>query len=489
MRSLLGVFLIVVGVFHHQVAANTCVLEDAEKVDCAPDPGVTPAICLSRGCCWQQSHTNQNVPWCYHAGSQSPPGYELLPESTTSTEHGFHATLQLRSTGLSALGPDIQRLRLDVVYLTTEVVQVKLTDADQARWEVPESVLSRPAATATATTGNAYAVRYTTAPFSLTVSRVSDNVSVFVLDSELIFKDQYLELNVPTDPLAKTFGIGESTRLEQALQVPSLHTLWAADIAAQQFYTNLYGSYPYYVQLLNGKAHGVMLLNSNGMDVSVLQDKIRFQVIGGVLDLYVFTGSSPEQVVQQYTDVVGKPALQPYWSLGFHNCRWGYESVHEIEQVVRNYSLAGLPLETQWADIDYMQDYRDFTLDSVDFSPKAMRRFVDGLHAKGQKFVPIVDPGIEPFPGYDAYEEGLQQELFIRDMTGQFYLGQVWPGPTNFPDFLNPKIQVRDFADLTCLFVFASDLLLFRCFNHSHIGQIKSRNFTSCCQSMVCGLT
>ena len=38
--------------------------------------------------------------------------------------------------------------------------------------------------------------------------------------------------------------------------------------------------------------------------------------------------------------------------------RWGYENAEYIGEVVRNYSRANIPLETQWADIDYMVQQR-----------------------------------------------------------------------------------------------------------------------------------
>ncbi len=40
--------------------------------------------------------------------------------------------------------------------------------------------------------------------------------------------------------------------------------------------------------------------------------------------------------------------------------------------------------------------------------------------------VPILDPGIHISAGYTPYEEGIAQDVFIKDVTGQPYVGQVW---------------------------------------------------------------
>ena len=417
------------------LADSSCSVDQGNKVDCGYS-GVTQTSCEARGCCWVPID-DYTTPWCYY-GVPTASGYSLTGMTETAT--GFAGVLNIIGDGTQAYGADIKKLNLEIVFETSDIARVKITDSSAARWEVPESVVSRPHATKKPSSMN-YKLSYTESPFSFEIVRVSDGRSLFKLDSSsFIYKDQLLQISTSIDSAATTFGLGESTRLSQAL-TKKTYTLWAIDQPALAMNTNLYGSFPYYLQMVNGVAHGAMLMNSNGMDVDLADTSLTFKPIGGIFDLYVFSGSSPAAVVDQYTQIVGRPTMMPYWSLGFHNCKYGYENIQQVEDVVANYSAAGIPLDTQWVDIDYMQNYKDFTLDSTNFPQAEVASFVDGLHANGQHFVPIIDPGIMVQQGYDAYDQGVAQDLFIKDITGDYYVAQVWPGPTHFPDFLHPSTQ------------------------------------------------
>jgi alpha-glucosidase len=83
--------------------------------------------------------------------------------------------------------------------------------------------------------------------------------------------------------------------------------------------------------------HGVFLLNSNGMDVKINDAQpdattLEYNVIGGVFDFYFLAGSEtdPTEVARQYAEIVGTPAEVPYWSLGLHQCRYGYHSTSSL---------------------------------------------------------------------------------------------------------------------------------------------------------------
>ena len=70
---------------------------------------------------------------------------------------------------------------------------------------------------------------------------------------------------------------------------------------------------------------------------------LTFRTIGGILDFYIFSGPSSDSVIQQYTDVVGKPYMPPYWGLGFHLCRWGYKSSQHVKEIIDRNRAIGIP--------------------------------------------------------------------------------------------------------------------------------------------------
>ena len=70
-----------------------------------------------------------------------------------------------------------------------------------------------------------------------------------------------------------------------------------------------------------GLTHGVLLMNSNGMDIVITDSKISYRIIGGVLDFYFFLGPTPNAVLEQLTYIVGRPMMAPYWSLGLMNSK------------------------------------------------------------------------------------------------------------------------------------------------------------------------
>jgi alpha-glucosidase len=377
-------------------------------------------------------------------------GYRYSQTEKTTTSIKGSLTLSAASGIFSG---DYPNLDLQITQETSSRTHIQISPTSTSRWEVPSTILPRPGGSYPMSDAASTVIITTPSddpnePMELVISRQVNGVPtgevIFIFSKMLVFQDQYIQFVLGSaQNIVASYGFGESTRVTQHLQNDVTYTLWNTDFLAAFQNSSLYGSHPFMIQIASdGKAHGLFFLNSNAMDVSLANSdtqgqSIGIQVTGGLIDLYVFSGPTPTDVVSQYLEVIGRPAMMPYWSLGFHNCRYGYPSVAYVQEVVTNYSIAQIPLETQWMDIDYMDAYLDFTLDPVTFSSSDMTTFINTLHSNDQRFVPIIDPGIYVRDdSYPAYSRGLQQNVFINDMTGtQPYLGQVWPGPTYFPDW------------------------------------------------------
>ena len=76
-----------------------------------------------------------------------------------------------------------------------------------------------------------------------------------------------------------------------------------------------------------------------------------------MIDLTFYSGPTPAGVIADYIRTIGLPAMQQYWTFGFHQCRWGYYNVSDLVDVVKGYKDFNIPLETIWSDIDYMNQY------------------------------------------------------------------------------------------------------------------------------------
>jgi alpha-glucosidase len=190
----------------------------------------------------------------------------------------------------------------------------------------------------------------------------------------LIFSDQYLQIASSLPEETNVYGLGDVVA-ESGFRRDNHHTIqtfWNGDPAGNPTDRNLYGSHPFYIEARQPTpghqrlCHGVYLRNSHGMDVILRTGVVEYRCLGGTLDFTFMGGPDPHQVVQQYSQVIGRPAQMPYWSFGLHLCSISHTTLEETGTAVRKMSEADIPLECMWNDFWYMDRKRDFSV-SKDF--------------------------------------------------------------------------------------------------------------------------
>ena len=157
------------------------------------------------------------------------------------------------------------------------------------------------------------------------------------------------------------------------------------------------------------------------------------------LIVYIITGESENDIVKQFRHLIGRSYIPPFWAFGYGQSRWGYKTEQDIREVAERYKEAGIPLDSIYLDIDYMERYKDFTVDKERFPD--LEKLAADMKSEGFRLVPIIDAGVKIEEGYEVYEDGVKNNYFCKNAEGEDFVGAVWPGRVHFPDFLNPETR------------------------------------------------
>ncbi|MFH4983435.1 hypothetical protein AB6A40_010144 [Gnathostoma spinigerum] len=325
-------------------------------IDCYPEPGASEERCKQRGCIWAEQA--KGIPWC---SMPADAGYAPVKSDDQVVElkkgkkmlnlpYGDPVSpllfaYETRESVLYIQIGNKERYRPDLFY---EFEGVKSREELQLKYEFKE-------------------------PFTFKVIRPSSGTVIWDTSiGGLVFYDQYIQIAAKLG-ITQLYGFGEHVH-QQIHHDLGRYTTWpmlARDEGPNSEYNpstaNLYGVHGFYMGMeKDGKAHGVLILNTGPQEVTVgPAPHIVYRSIAGMFEIYFFPGPTPEEVIQQYLGLIGRPALPAYWSLGFQMCKYGYKDTQELKEAVSSVREAGIPFDVAYADIDYMNRYQDFTLGAV----------------------------------------------------------------------------------------------------------------------------
>jgi len=204
----------------------------------------------------------------------------------------------------------------------------------------------------------------------------------------------------------------------------------------------LYATIPFYIGINNLQYYGIFMDNTYKSHFNFGAANNRFASFtaeGGAMDYYFIYGYEIKDIVKQYSHLTGKMELPPMWSLGLQQCRYSYYPDSSLLNIAQTYRDKQIPCDVIYYDIHYMDAYKVFTWHKEYFPD--VKKLNEKLGEINFKKIVIVDPGIKIEKGYEPYEDGLKNDVFVKYPDGTNYEGEVWPGWCHFPDFTSPKVR------------------------------------------------
>jgi len=204
----------------------------------------------------------------------------------------------------------------------------------------------------------------------------------------------------------------------------------------------LYVSIPFYIGVHHNLAYGIFFDNTHRSRFNFGASNDRFSSFGaddGEMDYYFIYEKDVAGIIRNYTTITGRMTMPPIWALGYQQCRWSYFPDTEVLNIAQNFRERKIPLDVLYLDIHYMDAYKIFTWHPRRFADPAS--LLGKLKNMGVHTTVIVDPGIKVEKGYEAYEDGLAKDMFIKYPDGKVYTAAVWPGWCHFPDFTKPDAR------------------------------------------------
>lgn len=223
------------------------------------------------------------------------------------------------------------------------------------------------------------------------------------------------------------FGCGESaTRLNKAGQKVNLFVTDPQGPETDQMYKPI----PFF---MSNRGYGMFMHTSAPVtcDFGATYIGLNKMFMGDEnLDLFVFFGE-PKDILDEYTDLVGKPGMPPLWSFGTWMSRITYFSEKEGYDVAANirknkYPCDVIHFDTGWFDVDWQCDYK-FSENRFQ-NPQQMLK---DLRSQGFHVCLWQLPYFTPKNRY--FSELIEKDMYVKNGNGELPYEDV------VLDFSNPE--------------------------------------------------
>ncbi|UHH00621.1 TIM-barrel domain-containing protein [Pseudomonas sp. 7-41] len=176
--------------------------------------------------------------------------------------------------------------------------------------------------------------------------------------------------------------------------------------------------------------------NIGANDYSNMDGMYYFGALYGELDYYFMLGNQASEVVDQYTQLTGRPTFAPKYVLGYHQGCYGYYDKAKLIEAAAAYREANIPIDGLHIDIDLQNNYRTFTNSNIKFAD--LDAMFSSLKANGFKCSTNITGMITNNPcdetgntvPYPTLDEGIARGFFLTNTRvglptdGSLFLGE-----------------------------------------------------------------
>lgn len=208
-----------------------------------------------------------------------------------------------------------------------------------------------------------------------------------------------------------------------------------------------YKCVPFY---LSSRGYGVFTNHTGHVSYEVASDtvsKVSMTVAGESLEYFIIGGRNCAEVLRNYTDLTGKPALTPAKSLGLWlstSFTTAYDE-HTVTGFLDGMAERKIPLQMFHFDCFWMKAFTwtSFAWDEAMFpDPKEM------LSRIKQKYNVGICVWINPYIAQESalFDEGAEKGYFLHTKDGSIFQTDMWQPGMAIVDFTNPD-ACKWFAD------------------------------------------
>ena len=230
------------------------------------------------------------------------------------------------------------------------------------------------------------------------------------------------------------YGLGE--RFTSFVKNGQTVEIWNEDggTASERTYKNV----PFY---LTNRGYGVFVNHPEGVSFEVATEvvtRVQFNVPGEYLEYYIVGGASIKEVLHNYSELTGKPALPPAWSFGLWLTTSFTPSYDEgtVTSFINGMAERDIPLQVFHFDCFWMKEFQlcDYEWDKRVFpDPVSMLK---RLKSKGLKICVWINPYISQMSG--IFDEAMQNGYLLKRPNGDVWQADMWQPGMGIVDFTNP---------------------------------------------------